>query len=64
MARTYTKRLCPTCRVRYVLWTYPGGFSSCADPECKATALDASMEWADTPVTREAASVPQNRPRR
>lgn len=61
MARRYPKRLCPTCRVRYVLWTYPGGFSACADPECKSVALDASMEWADAPTTREALHVPHNR---
>lgn len=63
MARRYPKRLCPNCRTRFVLWTYPGGFSSCADDECKALALDESMEWADSnaPISREEPSVSHNR---
>lgn len=53
MAQNYPKRLCPYCRHNYVLWTYPGGFASCANAECKVQALDESMEWANQPLTRE-----------
>lgn len=37
-------RLCPYCRVKNALHTYPGGFKSCADQRCKVAALDDAME--------------------
>lgn len=37
-------RLCPYCRERNVLHTYPGGFKSCPSEECKIAALDDAME--------------------